>query len=193
MNAFVVSLSAGVLALVSAAVVSAPEVSADVSVSPKRAPRSLPAEFYLFTRECKQTFAEIGSAMEKPEVALVNSGPASDYTSACRASAEGTFQCISSLLDKNATFMSTGSNSVEDEYIQVTRETRFFVLQTLNGNVMFLNPSTNDAVLISRQYVDFTKASNFFAVAKICKALYLNKAEKDALLAQMRARRSSNE
>lgn len=168
-----------------------PLATADVA-APSRAttPMTLASEFSLITRECKQAFAEIGSSHEKPEIDLVNTTSASGYASVCK-DVGGTYRCATSLLDKNQTFANGGDDSFQEEFIPVGRERSFIFLQAIGGSSMYINPVSHDAVIISRQYVDVSKENdrNFFiAFSKMCKALYLTKAERAYLEAQQKGK-----
>lgn len=170
-----------------------PLAAADVA-APSRAtvPPTLASEFSLITRECKQAFAEIGSAHEKPDIDLVNTTSAAGYASVCKDTG-GTYRCLTSLLDKNQTFANEGTDSLQEEFLQVGRERSFIFLQAIGGSSMYINPASHDAVIISRQYVDVSTENdrNFFiAFSKVCKALYLTKAERAYLEAQQRGKTS---
>lgn len=151
-------------------------------------PPPLFSEFFLVTRECKQAVVEIGSSAERPGAALVQTSEATDYLAGCQLAASGTVRCFFRNQDPARTFVSNSGKQVAEEYLQVGGESSFVVLLALNGNVMYINPASRDAVLISKQYADLSPAKDgtrFGAFAKTCKALYVSKDEFEELRASI--------
>ena len=144
---------------------------------------SLPSEFYLVTRQCKQLVAEIGSSNEATQTDLVGVASASDYISVCTRPdrEQDIVRCISRLKGKDQIFVSSGSRDIETLFMVVVNKPPLVLLQDATGeNAMYINVQSRDAVLTSRQYFELGSGHNGKALAannKFCKAMLLNEAD----------------
>lgn len=160
------SVMMGVLCALAAPAVAQPaRIVVDVT-------RSLPAMFFFVTRQCKQSVAEIGSSLEKPDSDLVQQYESSGYIMVCRKAKDRPNRVVCTL-HSSQTLLSSGKNTIDFDFMAYRAGGGPLVLQELlSGSAIYVNPGTGDAVTVSRQYI--AGESTLMAHVKTCKAMLLN-------------------
>lgn len=142
--------------------------------------RPLPSTFFLVTRMCKQTVAEIGSSLEKLGDELVFQSEASPFIIGCRKATD-TANLIGCVLSSaEGTFLSSGKDTVSFAFMALRIGDGPIILQDIGGgNAIYLNASSGDAVTVSRQYIARDGVTRAFV--KTCKAMLLNEQQFETL------------